>query len=213
MSSCFRSVALRGWSAFRKTAGGIPYRDRGPAGECRDRVRFRLVTTATLDGASLATVENAKVSMVDRLASVNLFLAQVGDKAPREGPFRNSEGWPENSPVWTSTMDSYRVVWLFHRRLTPKYRQLVATASSYNRVHHLRSPRGCRTLSYRGAVHQSISGPGAQSGDQLAQPCSVGSNTVVGTIRNCRDGLTMSALKGIVLQKLKTERCRKSRKS
>ena len=141
------------------------------------------------------------------------FLAQVGDKAPREGPFRNSEGWPENSPVWTSTMDSYRVVWLFHRRLTPKYRQLVATASSYNRVHHLRSPRGCRTLSYLGAVHQSISGPGAQSGDQLAQPCSVGSNTVVGTIRNCRDGLTMSALKGIVLQKLKTERCRKSRKS
>src|SRR5258708_6821830 len=34
-----------------------------------------LVTSATLDGGSLATVESAKVSMVDRLASVNLFLA------------------------------------------------------------------------------------------------------------------------------------------
>ena len=34
-----------------------------------------LVTSATLDGGSLATVEGAKVSMVDRLASVNLFLA------------------------------------------------------------------------------------------------------------------------------------------
>ncbi|KRR27643.1 site-2 protease family protein [Bradyrhizobium retamae] len=34
-----------------------------------------LVTSATPDGGSLATVESAKVSMVDRLASVNLFLA------------------------------------------------------------------------------------------------------------------------------------------
>jgi Zn-dependent protease/CBS domain-containing protein len=34
-----------------------------------------LFTSATLDGSSLATVENAKLSIVDRLASVNLFLA------------------------------------------------------------------------------------------------------------------------------------------
>jgi adenylate kinase family enzyme len=57
-----------------------------------------------------------------------------------KGLLRNPEGWPENSPVWSSTLDSYRVVWLCRRRLTPKYRQLVATASSYKRVHHLRSP-------------------------------------------------------------------------
>ena len=56
-----------------------------------------------------------------------------------KGLFGNPKGWPENSPVWSSSLDSYRVVWLCHRRLTPKYRQLVADASSSKRVHHLKS--------------------------------------------------------------------------
>jgi len=56
-----------------------------------------------------------------------------------KGLFRNPPGWPENSPVWASTLDSYRVVWLCHRRLTPSYRRLVADASSSKRVHHLKS--------------------------------------------------------------------------
>jgi adenylate kinase family enzyme len=50
------------------------------------------------------------------------------------------EGWPENSPMWRSTLNSYRVLWSCHRRLTPKYRQLVTDASSSKRVHHLKSP-------------------------------------------------------------------------
>jgi adenylate kinase family enzyme len=57
-----------------------------------------------------------------------------------EGMFRNPPGWPENSPLWSSTLDSYRVIWRCHTRLTPKYRQLVADVSSSKRVHHLRSP-------------------------------------------------------------------------
>ena len=57
-----------------------------------------------------------------------------------KGLFRNPDGWPENSPVWSSSLDSYRVVGLCHRGLTPKYRQLVADASSSKRVHHLKSP-------------------------------------------------------------------------
>ena len=56
-----------------------------------------------------------------------------------KGLFRNPPGWPENSPVWASTLDSYRVVWRCHRRLTSRYRQLVADASSSKRVHHLKS--------------------------------------------------------------------------
>jgi len=56
------------------------------------------------------------------------------------GLLRNPKGWPENSPVWSSTLDSYRVVWVCHRRLTPRYRQLVADALSTKRVHHLKSP-------------------------------------------------------------------------
>jgi adenylate kinase family enzyme len=57
-----------------------------------------------------------------------------------EGLFRNPDGWPENSPIWSSTLSSYRVLWPCHRRLTPRYRQLVAEASSSKRVHHLKSP-------------------------------------------------------------------------
>jgi len=45
--------------------------------------------------------------------------------------------------MWSSTMNSYRVLWLCHRRrLTPRYRQLVADAAAAKRVHHLRSPAG-----------------------------------------------------------------------
>jgi hypothetical protein len=48
--------------------------------------------------------------------------------------------------VWSSTLAGYRVVRLCHRHLTPKYRQLVATASSDKRVHHLRSPAEIRSF-------------------------------------------------------------------
>jgi adenylate kinase family enzyme len=63
-----------------------------------------------------------------------------------KGLLVNPEGWPENSPMWRSTIDSYRVVWLCHRHLTPKYRQLVVDAAGSKRVHHLRSPAQIRSL-------------------------------------------------------------------
>jgi adenylate kinase family enzyme len=50
------------------------------------------------------------------------------------------EGWPEGSPLLSSTINSYRVLWLCHRQLTPQYRELVSEASQHKRVHHLRSP-------------------------------------------------------------------------
>ncbi len=57
-----------------------------------------------------------------------------------KGLFVKPEGWPENSPMWRSTINSYKVLWLCHRGLTPKYRQLVADMAASKRVHHLRSP-------------------------------------------------------------------------
>jgi adenylate kinase family enzyme len=57
-----------------------------------------------------------------------------------KGLFVAPEGWPENSPMWSSTIKSYKVLWLCHRGLTPKYRQPVADAAASKRVHHLRSP-------------------------------------------------------------------------
>lgn len=56
-----------------------------------------------------------------------------------KGLFAPPPGWPEGSPLLASTMSSYRVLWPCHRRLTPKYRQLVSEARPHKRVHHLRS--------------------------------------------------------------------------
>ena len=57
-----------------------------------------------------------------------------------KGLFADPPGWPENSPLWSSSVQSYRVLWLCHRHLTPKYWQLVTEGAASKRVHHLRSP-------------------------------------------------------------------------
>jgi len=57
-----------------------------------------------------------------------------------KGLFVLPEGWPAKSPMWRSTMDSYRVIPLCHRHVTPKYRQVVVDMAASKRVHHLRSP-------------------------------------------------------------------------
>ena len=63
-----------------------------------------------------------------------------------KGLFADPEGWPKDSPLWSSTLSSYRVIPLCHRYLTPKYRQLVADAGGTKRVHHLTSPRAMAAL-------------------------------------------------------------------
>src|SRR5262249_31094710 len=55
------------------------------------------------------------------------------------GLLQNPKGWPDNSPLWESTLDGYQVVWRCHRHLTPRYRQFVAGTASSKRVHHLTS--------------------------------------------------------------------------
>ena len=56
-----------------------------------------------------------------------------------KGLFIAPQGWPEGSPVISSSLSSYRVLWLCHRHLTPKYRALVSEVKARKRVHHLRS--------------------------------------------------------------------------
>ena len=58
-----------------------------------------------------------------------------------KGLFADPQGWPKDSPLWRSTMSSYKVIPLCHRYVTPKYRQLVADVAGTKRVHHLTSPR------------------------------------------------------------------------
>lgn len=56
-----------------------------------------------------------------------------------QGLFTTPSGWPDDSPIWSSSMSSYRVIGSCHRHLTPKYRRLIAESASSKRVHHLRS--------------------------------------------------------------------------
>ena len=63
-----------------------------------------------------------------------------------KGLFVTPEGWPEDSPIWRSTMSSYKVLWLCHREMTPRYRQLVVDAAASKRVHHVKSPAGMAAL-------------------------------------------------------------------
>src|SRR5260370_30186557 len=47
-----------------------------------------------------------------------------------KGLFRNPEGWPENSPIWSSTLSSYRVLWPCHRRVSPEEHALCGDVAS-----------------------------------------------------------------------------------
>jgi adenylate kinase family enzyme len=58
-----------------------------------------------------------------------------------KGLTADPEGWPKDSPLWSSTIASYRVIPGCHRYLTPRYRQLVAEMAASKRVAHLTSPR------------------------------------------------------------------------
>jgi adenylate kinase family enzyme len=53
--------------------------------------------------------------------------------------FRPPEGWPQESPILKSSLNSYRVLWLCHKYLTPKYREYIEQAKSTKRVFHIRS--------------------------------------------------------------------------
>lgn len=62
------------------------------------------------------------------------------------GLFRDPPGWPKGSPLWSSTRQSYRVVGLCDKNLTPKYRAYVAEAASRKRMHHLKSAADIKTF-------------------------------------------------------------------
>lgn len=55
------------------------------------------------------------------------------------GYFQPPEGWPEGSPIFKSSLRSYQVLWLCHKRLTPRYREYIQQAQGTKAVYHLRS--------------------------------------------------------------------------
>jgi adenylate kinase family enzyme len=60
-------------------------------------------------------------------------------KRPIAGSFIPPEGWPDKSPILKSSINSYRVLWLCHKYLTPKYREYVDRAQKTKSVYHIRS--------------------------------------------------------------------------
>jgi adenylate kinase family enzyme len=57
------------------------------------------------------------------------------------GYFKPPAGWPENSPILKSSMNSYRVLWLCHNYLTPRYRQYIEQANPTKHVYHICSTK------------------------------------------------------------------------
>jgi hypothetical protein len=95
-----------------------------------------------IDGFGCVESAWARFARADTLVHVDLPLVTHYwwvTKRLIKGLWMNPEGWPENSPLWSSTMAGYSVIPLCHRKLTPRYRQLVANAAGSKRVHHLRS--------------------------------------------------------------------------
>jgi adenylate kinase family enzyme len=94
-----------------------------------------------IDGYGSVASAWERFAVADTLVYVDLPLAMHYwgvTKRLVEGLLKTPPGWPENSPLLQSSFSSYRVVWLCHTRLTPRYRKLAAESSS-KRVHHLRS--------------------------------------------------------------------------
>ena len=96
-----------------------------------------------IDGFGCAASAWERFSRADTLVYVDLPLVTHYwwvTKRLIKGLWKDPEGWPENSPMWSSTMGCYRVIPLCHREMTPRYRQLAADTAGSKRVHHLRSP-------------------------------------------------------------------------
>lgn len=96
-----------------------------------------------IDGFGTVDTAWERFSEADTLIHVDLPLARHYwwvTKRLVKGLYAVPEGWPENSPMWRSTMSSYRVLWLCHRGLTPRYRELVRDMAASKRVHQLKSP-------------------------------------------------------------------------
>lgn len=100
-----------------------------------------------IDGFGCVPSAWERFAVADTLVYLDLPLLTHGlwvTKRMLKGAFIHPEGWPEHSPILKGTMNSYKVLWLCHSKLTPRYRQLVSEAATSKQVYHLRSPRAIR---------------------------------------------------------------------
>ncbi|WLD57720.1 adenylate kinase [Salinispirillum sp. LH 10-3-1] len=102
-----------------------------------------------IDGFGCVPSAWERFAAADTLIFIDLPLLTHGlwvTKRLLKGSFVNPEGWPENSPILKGTLNSYRVLWLCHTKLTPAYRKLVSDSRNSKSVYHLRSPRAIKAF-------------------------------------------------------------------
>lgn len=102
-----------------------------------------------IDGFGCAASAWARFARADTLVHVDLPLLTHYwwvTKRLVAGHFVTPAGWPEGSPMWRSSLSSYRVIRLCHERLTPRYREIVRDAAATKEVHHLRFPGELRAF-------------------------------------------------------------------
>lgn len=95
-----------------------------------------------LDGFGCVPSTWARMEAADTVIFLDLPLWQHAFRVTKrlfKGFFVLPEGWPERSPILKSSWNSYRVLWLCHQKLTPRYRQFVAGGKSDKSVFHLRT--------------------------------------------------------------------------
>ncbi len=136
--------------------GGIPV----PHDEyVREHTRLLSSEEWIIDGFGGIEAAWARFEAADTLIHVDLPLATHAlwvTKRLLKGLFVAPEGWPKGSPVISSSLSSYRVLWPCHVRLTPRYREYTSEAAQRKRVFHLRSPRDMkRFLESVSAEHQA----------------------------------------------------------
>ena len=122
-----------------------------------------------IDGFESIKLAWERFDAADTLIHVDLPLAVHAmwiTKRLVKGLFVDPQGWPEGSPIISSSIQSYRVLWPCHSRLTPKYRSYMLEVAQRKRVFHLRSRRGLKRFleAIRNEVGSAPSSP-AQSFD------------------------------------------------
>ncbi|MCA0431980.1 MAG: adenylate kinase [Proteobacteria bacterium] len=105
-----------------------------------------------IDGFGTEETLWQRFAAADTLIHVDLPLAQHYwwvTKRLAKGLFADPPGWPEGSPLWSGSLQSYRVISACHREMTPKYRALAARDDGSQQLHRLRSPLPRSVLSSR----------------------------------------------------------------
>lgn len=97
-----------------------------------------------IDGFESIKLTWERFEAADTLIHVDLPLALHAwwvTKRLVQGLHVNPAGWPEGSPIISSSIQSYRVLWPCHAHLTPKYRSYLLEAAQRKRVFQLHSKR------------------------------------------------------------------------